>query len=98
MTKEEQEVYDAAVEFVELHGGIVLNPHETEHSIMTKVEMMLDEEDHVDNDDLKERKAEAHKNFLDMIGRPGFSYDSIEEMMHGNGLEMDYIEDWIHDM
>jgi len=97
MTDQEREVYEAAVEFVELHGGIVINPHETEESIMAKVEMMQEDLSNPDPD-LQERLDDARKAFMKMLGTSQFSYTAVEDMMLGNGLEMDYIEDIIHNM
>ncbi len=95
MTSEEQKVYDVAVEFIESHGGIVLNPHETDLSIMTKIEMMI-EDDSSDQEEFEQRKEDAWKKFNKMLGSKNFSYSAVEDMMLGHGLEMDYIEDFIH--
>ena len=43
MNSEEERVYDAAVEFIESHGGIVFNPHEKHASIIAKIEVNLED-------------------------------------------------------
>ena len=99
MNSEEERVYDAAVEFIESHGGIVFNPHEKHASIIAKIEVNLEEqakEKEELNAEFEERKQEAKEDFIKMLGSNKFSYDSVEEMMLGHGLEMDYIEDFIH--
>lgn len=97
MTNQEREVYEAAVEFVELHGGIVIDPHETKESIITKIEMM-DQDSSNPDPDLEDRIEDARKSFMKMLGSKRFSYSAVEDMMLDNGLEMDYIEDIIHNM
>lgn len=94
MTSEEQRIYDAAVEFVESHGGIVFDPHEKHASIIAKIEVNLSEQDN----DFEERKQDALVDFTKMLGSKTFSYSAVEDMMFEHGLEMDYIEDFIHEM
>ena len=99
MTQEEKQVFDAAVEFIEAHGGIVLNPGESDESVQAKVLMHLEaelEEQKAEEEDLSDRISEAKEKFMKMLGTKQCSYSDVESMMLGYGLESDYLESFIH--
>lgn len=47
--------------------------------------------------EFEQTKAEAKEEVMERIYETDepFSYDDIEDIMHGHGLEMDYIEEFL---
>jgi len=95
MTEEERRVYDAAVEFIEAHGGIVFDQNENNETILKKIEQNI-EEDSKSIEEYEKRKEDAFEEFNKLLGSKNFSYSAVEDLMHGHGIEMDDLEEYIH--
>lgn len=91
MNKEQLEKLKEAISVIENAGGIVLIDEE-------KIEAEI--EDKEQQQWLKEytrNRKEAKKDFAEMIEK-GSSLNSIEDMVLSHGIDLDEIENFIHEM
>lgn len=83
-----------AIQLIEEMGGVVLMQDNQDLPDLTDDDIQLS----IDRKEFEKRKEAAFDEFDKMLGSKNFSYQAVEDMMFGHGLEMDYIEEYIHGM
>lgn len=83
-----------AIHLIEEMGGVILMQDNQDLPVLTDDDIQLS----IDRKELEKRKEAAFDKFDKMLGSKNFSYQGVEDMMHEHGLEMDYIEEYIHEM
>lgn len=95
---------EKAIQLIEEAGGIVMMADgeledESRDEYLARLEIEEEREKAELEEFQKMRKQslkEAKKEFDQMLGDVEFSYDKVADMAHGQGLDMDDIENMIH--
>lgn len=94
-----------AIDLIEEAGGIVMMADSFDEDGESRDDYLarLEAEEAKEKEQLeqwqKERKetlTEMAKDFDKMLNSKDFSYDKVEDMVHGYGCDMDDLEDLIH--
>lgn len=89
----------AAINLIEEAGGFVMMQTSIDEEIpLTEAQMdAIEEEQNQAFDDYQERRREAYKRFDKLLGSENFSYNRVEEICFEEGIDMDDIENYIHE-
>ncbi len=87
-----------AIKTVEEAGGIVMFQEDDLDDVTIDGDTVEDFEKTKFYEELEERREAMREDFHQMIGSKNFSVTAIEDMVHGHGLDLDDLEDLIHNM
>jgi len=92
-----------AIILIEEAGGIVMMATDFEEESRDDYLARLEAEEAKEAEQLAEWQEERRKNitrmaaeFNKMLGSEDFSYNAVEDMVHGHGCDMDDLENLIH--
>lgn len=91
-----------AIEVIEAAGGFVMFPEteEEQSEIITHALKLQDIEDLEAKKrfqkEYEERKTQAFEEFDELLGKPNFSINAVDDICYANGIDMDDIEEWIN--
>jgi hypothetical protein len=92
---------DDAIRVVEGAGGFVMLPEDANQERQVRQETHNLEKEQINleinfKSDFDERKAEAFSEATHALNtKKDLSFQDIDDIFYDNGIEMDYIEDWI---
>jgi hypothetical protein len=90
-----------AIRLVEEAGGIVMI--QGDHDDMPEYNDIIQKEaeERVALEEFQKKRQESLKDmaeeFDSMLGAKNFSFEAVESMVHGHGLDIDDLEDLIHE-
>lgn len=88
-----QKIQDA-IDIIENAGGIVMMPDDQDLPEISEDDVLNEQHKR----EFQERKQQACDEFDELLGSENFSFQAVEEICYANGVEMDYIEEHIHNM
>ena len=91
-----------AIEIIEQAGGFVMFPESEEEQSeiikhaneLQKIEQEADRKRF--QKEYESRKVQAFEEFEELLGKPNFSINAVDDICYENGIDMDDIEEWIN--